>query len=76
MWGDTVAWRSQTRQYAALGCNLHVVGSPEQVVEQFVALKEAGMDGVQLTFYDFAPDLEYFGEAVLPLMKEAGLRVG
>ena len=24
---------------------------------------------------DFAPDLEYFGEAVLPLMKEAGLRL-
>ena len=33
------------------------------------------MDGVQITFYDFAPDLEYFGEAVLPLMKEAGLRL-
>lgn len=51
-----------------------MIGSPEQVVEQFQALKQAGVDGVQLTFYDFAPDLEYFGEAVLPLMREAGLR--
>lgn len=73
--GDAVAWSGQKRQYAALGGNLHVVGSPEQVVEQFLALKEAGCDGVQLTFYDFKPDLEYFGEAVLPLMREAGLRV-
>lgn len=74
--GDAVAWSRQNRQYPALGGNLHVVGSPEQVVEHFLALQKAGCDGVQLTFYDFAPDLEYFGEAVLPLMKEAGLRVG
>ncbi|MCA8926875.1 MAG: LLM class flavin-dependent oxidoreductase [Alphaproteobacteria bacterium] len=74
--GDAVAWSKQNRQYAALGGNLHVVGSPDQVVEHFLALQQAGCDGVQVTFYDFAPDLEYFGEAVLPLMREAGLRVG
>ena len=73
--GDAVAWSGQKRQYAALGGNLHVVGSPEQVVEQFLALQKAGVDGVQVTFYDFAPDLEYFGKAVLPLMREAGLRL-
>ena len=73
--GDAVAWSGQKRQYRALGGNLHIVGSPEQVVEQFRQLQQAGCDGVQLTFYDFAPDLEYFGEAVLPLMKEAGLRL-
>ena len=73
--GDAVAWSGQKRQYAALGGNLHIVGSPEQVVEQFQALQKSGVDGVQLTFYDFAPDLDYFGEAVLPLMHEAGLRI-
>jgi hypothetical protein len=26
-------------------------------------------------FFDFAPDLEFFCEAVLPLMCEAGLRI-
>jgi FMNH2-dependent dimethyl sulfone monooxygenase len=39
-----------------------------------LALKRAGCDGVQLTFFDFEPDLAYFGEAVLPLLVEAGLR--
>ena len=73
--GDAVAWRDMKRLNRALGGNLHVVGSPEQVVEHFISLKKAGCDGVQLTFYDFAPDLEYFGEAVLPLMHQAGLRV-
>jgi FMNH2-dependent dimethyl sulfone monooxygenase len=38
-------------------------------------LKAAGIDGLQMTFFDFEPDLAYFGEAVLPLMEKAGLRV-
>ena len=38
-------------------------------------LKKAGIDGVQLTFYDFREDLDYFAERILPLMKEAGLRL-
>jgi len=74
--GDAVAWSKQTREYRALGGNLHVVGSPEQVVEHFLALQKAGVEGVQVTFYDFALDLQYFGEAVLPLMREAGMRLG
>lgn len=73
--GDAVAWSQQQRQHRALGGNLHLVGSPEQVVDGFLKLKAAGCDGVQLTFYDFAPDLAFFGEAVLPLMHQAGLRV-
>ena len=73
--GDAVAWRDMVREHRALGGNLHVVGSPEQIVDHFISLQKAGCDGVQLTFYDFAPDLDYFGEAVLPLMQQAGLRV-
>ena len=49
-------------------------GSPEQVVDRFVQLKQAGCDGVQLTFFDFAADLDYFGQAIVPLMQQAGLR--
>jgi FMNH2-dependent dimethyl sulfone monooxygenase len=44
------------------------------VVDQFVKLKEAGVDGLQLSFFDFRDDLEFFGSDVLPLMKQAGLR--
>lgn len=73
--GDAVAWRNARRLYRPLGGNMHLVGSPEQIVDGFIKLKNAGCDGVQLTFFDFAPDLAYFGEAVLPLMHQAGLRV-
>ncbi|MDR5815518.1 LLM class flavin-dependent oxidoreductase [Caballeronia sp. LZ033] len=72
---DAKAWAKHKREQRVLGGNLHLIGSPEQVVEQLIALKHAGCDGVQLTFFDFEPDLKYFGEAVLPLLVKAGLRV-
>lgn len=72
--GDTVSWKGAVKDDLAVGGNMQVVGSPEQVVEQFVKLSEAGCDGIQVNFFDYLPDLEYFGEKVLPLMKEAGLR--
>ena len=73
--GDAQAWKGQRRQHRAIGGNLHLVGSPQQIVDGFEKLKAAGLSGVQLTFYDFAPDLEHFGRTVLPLMHEAGLRL-
>ncbi|MGE0766123.1 MAG: LLM class flavin-dependent oxidoreductase [Hyphomicrobiaceae bacterium] len=73
--GDAQSWSKAERLDRALGGNLHLVGSPEQIVDGFIRLKKAGCDGVQLTFYDFSVDLAYFGEAVLPLMIEAGLRL-
>lgn len=76
---DAHAWRGRLNQNAkqglGLGGNIEIIGSPEEVVDQLVALKRAGIDGVQLGFYDFLPELRYFGERVLPLMKQAGLRL-
>ncbi|GBD46813.1 LLM class flavin-dependent oxidoreductase [Methylopila sp. Yamaguchi] len=75
---DAQAWKGQvdrgTLARSAIGGNMELVGTPEQIVEQLVALKRAGVDGFQLSFYDFAPDLTFFGERILPLMTQAGLR--
>jgi FMNH2-dependent dimethyl sulfone monooxygenase len=75
---DAHAWKGRVGKDAekrrAIGGNIEVVGTPEQVVEQFVRLRQAGIDGLQLSFYDFKPDLEFFGDQILPLMKQAGLR--
>lgn len=75
---DAHAWKGRQGVDApkrrAIGGNIEVIGTPEQVVEQFVALKEAGIDGLQLSFFDFKPDLEFFGDRILPLLKQAGLR--
>lgn len=72
--GDTVSWKGAMRDDLAVGGNMQMVGTPEQVVEKMLKLHDCGIDGIQVNFYDYLPDLEYFGERVLPLMKEAGLR--
>lgn len=76
---DAHAWKGREGidppSRRAIGGNIEVVGTPEQVVAQFLALKRAGVDGLQLSFYDFKPDLAFFGSDILPLMKEAGLRL-
>ena len=53
---------------------MHLVGTPEQIVDWFIKLKQAGCDGMQVNFYDFLPDLDFFGKHVMPLMRQAGLR--
>lgn len=73
--GDQASWKAATREQWTIGGNVHIVGTPAQVVEGFKSLRAAGCDGVQVNFYDFIPDLKFFGERVLPLMREAGLRL-
>ncbi|MEV6119080.1 MULTISPECIES: LLM class flavin-dependent oxidoreductase [unclassified Streptomyces] len=51
-----------------------LIGTPEQIVEQLVELSRVGIDGMMVGFLDYVEELEYFGERILPLMKEAGLR--
>lgn len=72
--GDQSSWEGHQAHEWAIGGTIHVVGSPEMVVDWFLRLKRAGVDGVQINFFDFSPDLDYFADAVLPLMHQAGLR--
>jgi FMNH2-dependent dimethyl sulfone monooxygenase len=76
---DAHAWRGNAEQRSqaaarAVGGNISIVGSPQQIADYIVRLHQAGLDGVQLSFFDFQPDLDFFGERVLPLLREAGLR--
>jgi alkanesulfonate monooxygenase SsuD/methylene tetrahydromethanopterin reductase-like flavin-dependent oxidoreductase (luciferase family) len=72
--GDTASWRGHKDKQWVIGGNLHLVGSPEQIVDWFLKLRQAGCDGVQVNFFDYLPDLEFFGSEVMPLMRQAGLR--
>ena len=51
-----------------------VVGTPEQVAEELGKLNAAGMDGMIMGMIDYNEELQYFGDEVLPLLVEAGLR--
>ncbi|EOO03024.1 putative flavin utilizing monooxygenase protein [Phaeoacremonium minimum UCRPA7] len=76
---DAHAWRGRQdkshKQGYNLGGNIEIIGTPKEVVEQLAALHRIGVDGVQLGFYDWKIDLDHFALKILPLLKEAGLRV-
>ena len=56
------------------GGAVRIVGSPEQVAEQLVEISEAGLDGLAMAFIDQDEDLAFFGEKVMPLLRDAGIR--
>ena len=53
-----------------------IIGDPDEVVEQFVTLHRAGIDGMALGFVDYISELPFFRDEVLPRMERAGLRFG
>ncbi|OJU89084.1 MAG: dimethyl sulfone monooxygenase SfnG [Acinetobacter sp. 38-8] len=52
------------------GFKTNLIGTPQQVAERIVALKAAGVDLVLAGFLHFIEEVEYFGEKVLPLVRE------
>ena len=72
--GDAQAWPEHVLADRALGGHLQITGGPERVAEALERLHAAGFDGVQLGFYDYEPELAFFNEAVVPLLKARGLR--
>lgn len=72
--GDAQGWKEHVPADRVLGGHIQIVGSPEDVARQLEQLHEAGFDGVQIGFYDYAPELDFFAEHVLPLLESRGLR--
>jgi FMNH2-dependent dimethyl sulfone monooxygenase len=51
-----------------------MIGTPEQIAEHLGKIADAGIDGIMLGFLDWNEELEYFGDKVLPLLEQSGLR--
>jgi FMNH2-dependent dimethyl sulfone monooxygenase len=73
--GDAHGWREHVTLSRVLGGHIQIVGGPERVADQIEALHKAGLDGIQIGFYDYGPELDSFAEAVVPLLEARGLRV-
>lgn len=56
--------------YAALP----LVGTPERIVDGMLAMVDAGMDGITLSWLNYAEGLREYQEKLLPLLVEAGIR--
>jgi dimethylsulfone monooxygenase len=72
--GDSQAWLKHDPRARAVGGHLHVVGSWDDVAEKLERLHAAGIDGIQLTFYDYLPELELFATHIVPRLEKRGLR--
>ncbi|OMI09515.1 dimethyl sulfone monooxygenase SfnG [Bradyrhizobium brasilense] len=51
------------------GFKTNLIGTPEQIAERIVALKQVGVDLVLLGFLHFQEEVEYFGRRVIPLVR-------
>jgi FMNH2-dependent dimethyl sulfone monooxygenase len=66
--------KSMKERFYAGGGGPTLMGTPEQIAEQFAELKEAGVSGAIFGMLDYGPELEVFGAEVLPAMVKAGIR--
>lgn len=63
------------RKYAGIFPGMYpLVGSPDDLVEEFRALEAIGVAGSALVFLNYLDEMPYFVEEVLPRMERAGLR--
>ncbi|WP_347986532.1 dimethylsulfone monooxygenase SfnG [Methylomonas sp. AM2-LC] len=52
------------------GFKTNLIGTPAQIAERIVALKAVGVDLILSGFLHFQEEVAYFGEKVLPLVRE------
>lgn len=72
--GDDPAARLARQKVLGGFGGVHLVGTPEQIVERLGAFSEAGADGVVLSFVNYEEGLTDWMRNVAPLLVQAGLR--
>ena len=72
---DKSAFDHYRKRFAGGAGSYPLVGTPEKIVEDMIKISQAGYAGTALTFVNYTYELPFFCDRVLPLMKQAGLRV-
>ena len=71
---DAAAEAQRRLKYAGGNGSHPLIGSPADIAEQLISLSDSGFAGTTLSFVNFASELPFFCETVLPLLEKAGLR--
>lgn len=61
-------------RFAAGHGSCPVIGDPDDVAAALTAFARAGFDGITLSFLNYADELGYFAQEVLPRLEAAGIR--
>ncbi len=72
---DPHAYALYRQRFAAGAGSYPLVGTPERIVDDLVRIAAQGYDGAALSFVNYTEELPFFCARVLPLMRQAGLRV-
>jgi dimethylsulfone monooxygenase len=51
-----------------------LIGTPEQITDELVKLSQAGLDGLVISWVNYAEELRQWNQEVMPLLVQAGLR--
>jgi FMNH2-dependent dimethyl sulfone monooxygenase len=69
------AYRLHRKRFAGGAGTYPLVGTPAHIAAEMVRMAETGFAGTTVSFVNFRDELPYFIATVLPLLREAGLRV-
>jgi dimethylsulfone monooxygenase len=61
-------------RFAAGHGSVPIIGSPDQVADEIERYHDAGFGGMTLSFFDYADELPYFAQEVLPRLEAKGVR--
>jgi dimethylsulfone monooxygenase len=71
---DPSAVQTERRRYAGGTGSYPLVGRPERIADEIIAMHKLGLAGATISFVNFDEELPFFVERVLPLLQQAGLR--
>ncbi len=67
-------FKIERRRYAGGTGSYPLVGRPERIADEIIAMHKLGLAGATISFVNFNEELPFFIERVLPLLQQAGLR--
>lgn len=71
---DPETYRLHRKWFAGGAGTYPLIGTPADIADQMVEMADAGFAGTTVSFVNFAQELPFFCDGVLPLLQKAGLR--
>jgi alkanesulfonate monooxygenase SsuD/methylene tetrahydromethanopterin reductase-like flavin-dependent oxidoreductase (luciferase family) len=62
-------------RFAAGHGSCPLIGTPDEVADAIEGFAKAGFGGMTIAFLDYAKELPYFAQEVLPRLEKKGVRV-
>src|SRR5262249_56736244 len=71
---DPEAYRLHRKRFVG-GAGTHPpIGTPRKIADEMLQMSQVGFAGTTVSFVNFKTELPYFIGAVMPLLRDAGLR--